>query len=92
MDILLRKLHEEIEGFVRQRENLEGYMEKSYISYESFYYSSEYIKQVKNTLGAVIWFDKRGEDKREGEILEMNGKRHMIKRKCRIIICQITTQ
>ena len=56
-------------------------MEEGYISYESFYYASEYIKQINNTLGAVIWDDKRDEDKRERELLQTNGKRHLIKSK-----------
>jgi len=81
-----------LKGFVRQRENLEGSIVEGYILYESFYYFSEYIKQIDNTPIAVIWDDKRDEDKRQSEILETNGKRHLIKYKCRFIICQITTQ
>ena len=38
-------------------------MEEGYISYESFYYSSEYIKQIENTPGVVIWGDEKDEDK-----------------------------
>ena len=37
-----------LKGFVRQREKPEGY-----ISYESFYYSSEYIKQIDKILGMM---------------------------------------
>lgn len=51
------------------------------ISYESFYYANEYIKQIDNTLGVVIWDDERDGEKREGEILQMNGKRCFIKSK-----------
>ena len=40
-------------------------MEEGYISYDSFYYASDYIKQIDNTLGAVIRDDERDEDKRE---------------------------
>ena len=56
-------------------------MAEGYISYESFYYVSEYIKQIDNTLGAIIWDYERDEDKREGEILQMNGKMCLIKSK-----------
>ena len=66
-------------------------MEEVYISYESFYYASEYIKHIDNRLGAVIWDDERDEDKREGELLQMNGKRHLIKSK-QVIIFQIFTK
>ena len=43
-------------------------MEKGYILYESFNYSSEYIKQIKNTLGAMIWDDESDEEKEKGNI------------------------
>ena len=56
-------------------------MAKGYIVYESLYYASEYIKQTDHILGGVIWNDECDEDKREGEVLEMNEKRHMIKSK-----------
>ena len=65
-------------------------MAEGYILYDSFYYASEYIKQIDNTLGVVIWDDEKVEDKREGELLQTNGKRHLIKSK-RLIICQIYT-
>ena len=88
MDFLLREVHEELKGFVRKREKPEGSMGKGYISYEPLYYASEYIKRNNSTPGATIW----DEDKGEGEILEENGKRWMIKSKCKLIICQITTR
>ena len=44
-------------------------MAEGYISYESFYYASEYIKWIDNTPGVVIWDDKRDEEKREGGLL-----------------------
>ena len=66
-------------------------MAEGYISYESFYYSSEYIMQIDNRLGVVIWDDERDEEKREGELLQMNGKRHLIKSK-RLIIFKIYTK
>ena len=54
-------------------------MAEGYILYESFYYASEYIKQIDNTLGVVIMDDERDEEKKEREILETNGNRRMIK-------------
>ena len=80
-----------LKGFVRQREKPEGSIVDGYISYESFYYASEYIDQIDNKPGAVIWEDERDEDKREGELLQKNGKRHLIKSK-RLIIFQIYTK
>ena len=79
---------EKLKGFVRQREKPEGYMAEGYISYEPFYYASEYIKQIENTPGVVIWDDERDEDKREGEFLQTSGKKCLIKSK-RLIIFQI---
>jgi hypothetical protein len=55
-------------------------MVDGYIVYDSFYYASEYIKQIDDTPGAVVWDDQQDEDKREWE-LQMNEKRHMIKSK-----------
>jgi hypothetical protein len=56
-------------------------MEEGYILYDSFYYSSEYIKQIDDALGALVWDDQRDENKREGEIIQMNKKRRFIKSK-----------
>ena len=56
-------------------------MEEGYILYEYFYYDSEYIKQIENRLGAVIWDDERDEDKSEGEFLRTSGEKHFIKSK-----------
>ena len=70
-----------LKGFVQQREKPEGSMEEGYIVYESFYKANEYIMQINHTLGAVIWDDECDEDKREGELLEMKGKRCMIRSK-----------
>ena len=80
-----------LKGFVRQREKPEESMTKGYISYESFYYSSEYIKHIDNIPSVVIWDDERDEYKREGELLQMNGKRRLIKSK-RLIIFHIYTK
>jgi hypothetical protein len=81
LDVFFREVHEKLKGFVHQREKPEGSMEEGYISYEYFYYASEYIKKIDNTPGATIWDEERDEDKREGELLQMNGKRHLIKSK-----------
>ena len=70
-----------LKGFVRQREKPEASMVEGYISYESFYYSNEYIKQIDNRPGAVIWDDEMDEDKREGEFLQTSGKKRLIKSK-----------
>ena len=78
MDFFLERCMKKLKGFVRQMEKPEGSMEEWYILYESFYYASEYIKQIDNTPGVVIWNNERDEDKREGDFLQMNGKRHLI--------------
>jgi hypothetical protein len=78
---LLERYMKKLKGFVRQREKLKGSMAVGYISYEPIYYASEYIKKIDNTPGGVIWDDERNEDKREGEILQMNGKRLLINNK-----------
>ena len=44
----LERYMKKLKGFVQQRAK-PGSMEKGYISYESFYYASEYIKQIENT-------------------------------------------
>ena len=65
-------------------------MEEEYIVYESFYHASAYIQKTDGTLGAVVWEDQLDEGKREGELLQMNRKRNMIKSKFLIffqIIC-----
>ena len=54
-------------------------MVEGYIVYESFYYTSEYIKQIHETPEALVWEEELDEDKREGELLQMNGKGHTIK-------------
>ena len=77
----LERYMKKLKGFVRQREKAEGSMEKGYIPYESFYYSSEYINQIDNTPGVVIWDNERDEEKREGDLLQTNGKRRFIKSK-----------
>ena len=56
-------------------------MEDGYIVYESFYYASEYINQIEYTPDMVIWDYEHDEDRREWELLEMKGKRQMIRTK-----------
>jgi hypothetical protein len=65
----LDKYMKKLKVFVQQREKPEGSMAEGYISYESFYYANEYIKQINTTPDVVIWDDKRDEEKREGELL-----------------------
>ena len=62
----LERCMNKFKGFVRQREKPEGSMAGGYISYESFYYASEYIKQIENRPCAVIWDDERDEAKEKG--------------------------
>ena len=69
-------------------------MEEGYIVYESFCSTSEYIKQIDHTPGAVIWDDERDKDKREGELLEMKEIRLLIRSKSLIFLsshCHIVT-
>jgi hypothetical protein len=57
-DVLLRQVHEKIEWVCLTREKLEGSMAERYIVYESFYYASEYIKQIDNAPGVVVWYNQ----------------------------------
>ena len=71
-------------------EKTEGSMVEGCIVYNPFYYVSEYIKQIDDIARIVVWEDKLDEDKGEGELLQTNGKRYMIKSKPLIffqIIC-----
>ena len=90
LDVLLREVHEEIERFCSTK-GPEGTLAEGYTSYETFYYASEYIRQIDNRPGVVIWDDERDEYTREGESLQMNGKKHLIKSK-KLIIFQIYTK
>jgi hypothetical protein len=87
----LERYMKKLNGFVRQMEKLKGYMEKGYIVYDLFYYANGYINQIDNAEGVVIWDDHQDEDKREGELLQMNRKRHLIKSNS-IIFCQFSTK
>ena len=84
----LERYMKNLRGFVRQMAKLEGYVAEGYIEYELFYYSSEYIKQINDTPRLVVWEEELYESKREGDLLQTNGKRHMIKSKS-LIFCQI---
>jgi hypothetical protein len=66
-------------------------MTKGYIIYKSFYYYSEYLKQIDDTLGEMVCDNQWYEDKREGELLQMNDKMCMIKRKS-LNFCQISIE
>ncbi len=50
-------------------------MAQGYISYESFYYSSEQIKKINNTPGTIIWDDEMDEEKIEWDLLQTSGKK-----------------
>ena len=65
-------------------------MVEGYIIFESFVYASEYIKQVDDISWVFFWDDHQDEDKREGELLQMNRKIHLIKSKS-LIFCQFST-
>jgi hypothetical protein len=86
LDVLLREVHEKLNGFIRQREKPEGY-----IVHESFYCVSEYIKQVDDTTGVFVWYDHKDEDKKEGDLLQTNRKRALIKGKS-TIYCQFSIE
>ena len=64
-----------LKGFVRQMAKPKGSKAEGYIVYELVYYASEYIKQIDDTLGAVVWEEELDEDKGEGELLQMNRKK-----------------
>jgi hypothetical protein len=66
-------------------------MAEGYIVYESFYYASEYIKQIDDTTGAVVWDDHLDGDKREGALLQTNEKRCWIKSKS-VMFCQFSAK
>ena len=89
--VLLIEVHEKFKQFVRQRGKCEGSIEKGYIVYDSFYYSIEYINKINHAPGVVILDNHWDEDKREGERLQMNRKRNMIKSKS-LIFCHISTK
>ena len=71
----LERYMKKMKGFVRQMIKPEGSMAEGYIVYESFYYSSEYIKKIDDTPRAVVWEEEIYEDKRKGELLQTNGKK-----------------
>jgi hypothetical protein len=91
LDVLLREVHEKIEGVCSTKGKPEGSMAEGYIVYKSFYYVNEYIKKISNTEGEVVGDDHQDEDKREGELLQTNEKRHLIKSKS-VIFCQFSIE
>jgi hypothetical protein len=54
-------------------------MKERYIVYKLFYYDSDYIKQIDDKKGVFVWDEHQDEDKREGELLQTNIKRCLIK-------------
>ena len=77
----LERYMKKLKGFVLHRENLDGSIVEGYMVNESLYYASEYIKKIDHTPGSVIWDDEHDEEKREGKLLEMKGKRRLIRSK-----------
>ena len=61
----LERYMEKLKGFIRQREKPEGSMEDGYLLYKSLYYANEYIKQIDDTIGEVVWDDHQDEEKME---------------------------
>jgi hypothetical protein len=43
-ELILYVFMKKLKGFIRQREKPKGSMEEGYISYDYFYYASDYIK------------------------------------------------
>ena len=72
-------------------EKTEGSMVEGYIVYESLYYVNEYIKKIDDTIGVVAWYNQLDEEKREGELLQTNEKRFLIKSKS-IIFYEFSTK
>ena len=75
----LERYMKKLKGFARQIAKPEVSMVEGYITYKLFYYSSEYIKKIDDTIGEVVWEEELDEDKREGDLLQTNEKRCMIK-------------
>ena len=50
----LERYMQKLKGFVRQMAKLEGSTVEGYVVDESFYYVSEYIKKIDDTLGLVV--------------------------------------
>jgi hypothetical protein len=55
-------------------------MVEDYTVYELFYYASEYIKKIDDIAGAVVCDDHKDEEKKEGELLQTNGKKSLDKK------------
>jgi hypothetical protein len=66
-------------------------MVEGYIVYESIYSDNEDIKKIDETEGPVVWDDHQNEDKREGELLQRNGKWFFTKSKS-FIFFQFSTE
>jgi hypothetical protein len=72
-------------------EKLEGFIAEGYIVYDLFYYASENIKQIVDISRIMVWDDQQDDEKREGELLQTNGKRNLIKSKS-LIFFQFSTE
>ena len=49
-------------------------MAEGFLVYESLYYASEYIKKIDFTPREVVLEEELDEEKREGDLVQMNGK------------------
>jgi hypothetical protein len=87
----LERYMKKLKGFAKKREKPKGSMVEGYIVYESSCYTSEYIKQIGNTIGELVWDDHQDEEKRERKILQTNGERCLIKSKS-TIFCQFSAK
>ena len=56
-----------------------------------FYYASELNKKIDDIAGAVVCDDHKDEEKKEGELLQTNGKRLLINSKS-VVFCQFSTK
>jgi hypothetical protein len=74
LDVLLRKVHEKIEGVCSTKGKTRGLYGRGVHNIGLFYYANEYIKQIDDTPKVVVWDDQHDEDKREGELPQMNKK------------------
>ena len=90
LDVLLREVHEEFERICSSKRKTRGVYGRGVHIIWVFLLCKWVKKHIKNTPGTVIWDDERDEYKREGELLQTNGKRNLIKSKW-LIVCQIST-
>ena len=54
LDVVFGEVHANVEGFCLTKGKTLGVYNGGYIVYDSLYYASECIKQIKNTLGGMV--------------------------------------